>query len=204
MQIDVHKVMTTLFNVELNHTIAKYSVQKSFERVKTGGVMDLIPRRSLFHFYITRLEVFREHVYERSNDYFMSEEEFRREMDILLELYAEMKLLAERHILTPEDERELEEYFLKPITHFIESLDKDLGSSYFMSRVGELMSDAESRLQYYLLELRKRRESNQKPYGHYEIKISEKQEGIFEAEVSEKHGFPGRIKRALRRLLRLS
>lgn len=40
-KVDVHKVLTTLFNVELNEFLARFGKERSFETVKTGGLMEI-------------------------------------------------------------------------------------------------------------------------------------------------------------------
>lgn len=62
-------------------------------------------------------------------------------MELLLEFYVNLKLLAGSHVFSLDAERDLEEYFLKPFMRFIEKLDKDFGGTYFADGINKLLTD---------------------------------------------------------------
>ncbi len=41
MKVDVHKVFTTLYNVELNEFIHRFGKEETFETIRTGGLWNI-------------------------------------------------------------------------------------------------------------------------------------------------------------------
>lgn len=143
MLVDVHKVMATLFNVELNEFLARFEKFKTFETVHTGGFMEIKYREAhQFYTYVSWLNDFREQLYRKSEGFKMELSSFQREMELLLELYIHLKLLAEHHVFSKEAGDELDRYFLKPFLRFIKGLDETFGGNYFQSRIDELLNKA--------------------------------------------------------------
>lgn len=143
MEVDVHKIMTTLFNVELNEFMAKFWKYRTFETVITGGLMEIMLRNvHQFYVYALWLNEFREQLYQKSANFKMEFETFQNELESLLEFYVNLKLLAEYHVFCKDDEKDLNEYLLKPFMHFISKLDETFGSVHLVSRINKLMNEA--------------------------------------------------------------
>ena len=142
MEVDVHEIMTTLFNVELNEFLAKFEKYKVFEKIQTGGLMEIRSREThQFYVYVQWLNDFREQLYRKSTDFRMELESFQREMDSLLELYVHLKLLRDCHVFSENAEKDLDEYFLKPFMRFLNKLDEMFGS-FFGKKVNDILSKA--------------------------------------------------------------
>lgn len=141
MEVDVHKIMTTLFNVELNEFLAKFDKYEVFEAIQTGGLMEIKVRDAhQFYTYVLWLKEFREQLYRKSVNFKMELDAFQREMEFLLEFYVNLKLLAEQHVFSEEAEKCLSEYFLKPFMRYINKLDETFENAYFTTRINELVS----------------------------------------------------------------
>jgi len=140
MEVDVFKIITTIFNVELNNFIAKFGKEEEYGKIQTGGLMEIRLREAhQFYAYAQWLDNFRDQLFEKSRGSKMDFKEFEKKMTSLLQLYAHLKLLKEYHVFSKEAERELDEYFLEPFSRFLSKLDKVLGSN-FVERAREVSS----------------------------------------------------------------
>jgi len=132
--IDIHKILTTLFNVHLNEFIAKFSVGAVFERAQTGGFYEVgIKKHHRFKTYVDFLESFRDDLYYSTYPtYRLRLKDFRKAMDSLLSFYAVLELFRSEFLR----DDELIEIFFKPFRAFIASLDRDLNTA-FAERIEE-------------------------------------------------------------------
>jgi len=139
VEVDVFKIITTIFNVELNYFIAKYGKYKIYAKYPTGGLMEVRVREvHQFYTYAQWLDEFRDRLLKKSKDSKVEFEEFERDMMSLLELYAHLNILREYHVFSEEAERELDEYFLRPFMRFLSKLDEELGSNFVEKAKGIL------------------------------------------------------------------
>lgn len=139
-KVDVHKVITTLFNVELNEFLAKFDKEKVFETVRTGGLMEVrISEAHPFKQYIEFLRDFREELlYPLHPDYTLDVDSFQKAMEPLLEFYVNLEIFSVHNVFAEELETDLINYLLKPFLRFLYSLDEHLKTTYFSERVNEL------------------------------------------------------------------
>jgi hypothetical protein len=130
--VDVHRFMTTVFNVHLNPLIARFSHPiSSFERVITGGVTEVRPL--VFHplascaFF---LEDFRADLYSEKTSW-GSYDEVSRSLEPLLNFYAEKCCLVEQGERPLEECKELSECVVVPLFDFFKVVD-----AYFLGSLG--------------------------------------------------------------------
>ena len=139
MEVDVHKVITSLFNVELNRFLARFDKERMVETVRTGGLMEIKVREAhLFKEYVDWLKAFREDLIHISVDHKLDLESFQKLMEPLLKFYVDLGLLMEYNVFTKESEIDLDIYFLKPFARFLHGLDKYLGTIHFTERVNDI------------------------------------------------------------------
>jgi len=142
VEVDVFKIITTIFNVELNYFIAKYGKYKVYAKYPTGGLMEVRVREvHPFYTYAQWLDEFRNRLFEKSKNSKIDFEEFEKEMEGLLKLYAHLSILRECHVFSEGAERELDVHFLRPFMRFLSELDKELRSN-FVERAREMSSRA--------------------------------------------------------------
>lgn len=132
MEVDVHKVITTQFNVEMNEFIAKFSGVKSFERVKTGGLWEIrVTEEDVFNRYAYWLKTFRDEMFSKSVNWSLPVDSFRKELEPLLQFYTNVENLIKLDFFKKDNQAVLTNYLVKPLFRFFNSLDRHFRTTHF-------------------------------------------------------------------------
>lgn len=140
-EVNVHRIITTSFNVKLNPFIANNEPKKSnFETVRTGGIKEIRVNRTganLFYYYAYRLREFRENIFQKSYHWKFPVYSFISEMDCLVDFHHEILRLTSKYDYS-KGNYILENQLLLPLRDFLLSLDEEFGINYFSQKIGEL------------------------------------------------------------------
>lgn len=140
-EINVHRIITTSYNVKLNPFIASNEPKKSsFETVRTGGIKEIRVNRTgtnLFCYYAYRLTEFRENIFQKSYHWKFPVQSFISEMDCLVDFYYEVLKLTSKYDYS-KGNYILENQLLLPLRNFLFSLDEEFSINYFSQKIGEL------------------------------------------------------------------
>ncbi|MFQ6064196.1 MAG: hypothetical protein ACE5L6_01850 [Candidatus Bathyarchaeia archaeon] len=132
MVVDVHKVITTLFNVEMNPFMARFSKAKSFEIVKTGGLWEIrVTEEDVFNRYANWLKTFRGELFSKSVHWSLPLNSFREELEPLLQFYVNVENLIELDFFKKKDQAVLANHLVRPLYRFFNSLDRHFRTTYF-------------------------------------------------------------------------
>jgi hypothetical protein len=139
-EIDIHRIITTSFNVKLNLFIARYEQKKpSFEIIKTGGVMEIRVhnQEEVFAAQAYFLQDFRENLYRKSVYWKFPLDSFLSELDLLIIFY--LNSLKQMKCKMDEEKRSaLNSLLLVPLSDFFKSIDQDFWTNYFQKRIADL------------------------------------------------------------------
>jgi hypothetical protein len=137
--VDVHKIITTSFNVKLNPYISNFEPKKgSFETVMTGGITEIRVIRDRNDFlsgYALRLQDFRENIFMKSVNWRFPLNSFISELDILVEFYYEIVKFTNNQLLSEKDHEILSNQLIIPLKDFLYSLDTEFNSDYFSQQI---------------------------------------------------------------------
>jgi len=140
-EVNVHRIITTSFNVKLNPFIANNEPKKSsFETVRTGGIKEIRVNRTgtnLFNYYAYRLTEFRDNIFQKSYHWKFPVHSFISEIDCLVEFYHEVLKLTSKYDYS-KGNYILENQLLLPLREFLFSLDEEFGIDYFSKKIGDL------------------------------------------------------------------
>lgn len=127
-EIDIHRIITTSFNVKLNPFIAHFETKKpSCVVVRTGGLMEIRPQSSgTFHYYADVLKDFREQLFRNSVNWKFPFNSFFSEFDPLIKFYG---TVVER--VSNSYNSTLDDFLIKPLSIFFLSLDFDFQTNYY-------------------------------------------------------------------------
>lgn len=141
MAVDVHKVMTNFFNVELNDFIARHKERRAISLRRTGGVMDFQDyHEDVLYPYAEWLSDFRDNVYRASPNFYQDKELLKKNLDHLAQFYVKI------------DYGDKMDYFDAPgakdvlalkgnIISFFEKMDAYLHERYFSEKIAKMQSD---------------------------------------------------------------
>ena len=87
--VDVHRIITTSYNVELNPFIAHFNRNDvTFETVNTGGITEIrMLNANPLASYAFFLEDFRDEMYNQSRAFWLSTDKFIQALEPLLKFY---------------------------------------------------------------------------------------------------------------------
>lgn len=132
MDVDVHKVITTLFNVEMNPFIARFSKVKSVERVRTGGLWEIrVIEEDVFNRYAYWLKTFRDELFSKSVGWSLPVDSFRKELEPLSQFCVNVKNLIELNFFERDNQAILTDYLVDPLFRFFNSLDRHFRTTHF-------------------------------------------------------------------------
>lgn len=132
MDVDVHKVITTLFNVEMNPFIARFSKVKSIERVRTGGLWEVrVAEEDAFNRYAYWLKTFRDELFSKSVRWSLPVDSFREELEPLSQFCVNVKNLIELDFFEGDNQAVLTDYLVNPLIRFFNSLDRHFRTTHF-------------------------------------------------------------------------
>src|SRR4030042_5921797 len=142
--VDVHRIITTSFNVELNTFIAKFDEKKpSFEVVRTGGLTEIrVHTDNAFAAYAYFLKSFREELFSRSINWSFPLDTFLSELDSLVKFYVSVFNLVESNCVRNDEKDILADQLMKPLSSFFKSIDQEFGISYFDGRMETLKTES--------------------------------------------------------------
>lgn len=131
-KINIHDIITKLYNVNLNTFISKYYREKEAEQKYTGGFMKIVKKKSHpFKIYCNWLEAYRNEIFYSIN----------REItfDELKEaLYPLIVFYVTNHLLGKPSEELLNE-LLNPLKNFFDEMDKKFRTNFFNSKIEDLI-----------------------------------------------------------------
>ena len=140
-EVDVHRIITTSFNVKLNPFIAYFEPKRcSFEVVITGGLKEIRPNRYTHPFadYANFLKDFRDELFRKSVNWKFPIESFISEFDPLLNFYSKILEFngnaSEKSILYKN--------LIKPLKVFLFSLDIEFQTNYYFYDKNEKSQEA--------------------------------------------------------------
>jgi hypothetical protein len=143
-EVNVHRIITTSFNVELNRFIANFHEKKpSFEVVRTGGLTEIRVRNdNAFAAYAYFLKSFREELFSRSINWSFPLDTFLSELDSLVKFYVGVFNLVESNCVRNDEKDVLTDLLMKPLSRFFKSIDQEFGISYFDGRMETLKTES--------------------------------------------------------------
>lgn len=129
-KLDLHKLLTSYFNMQLNSFITTYEVSEEIGRNWTGGLMDVVKtKRHPYYGYAIDLKEVREVIFRESiGKGKVSPETANKVLDGLYTVY--WRALR--------DNLELEELLLKPIRKLLISLCNDYKTEIFKEQINEI------------------------------------------------------------------
>jgi hypothetical protein len=140
--VDVHRIITTSFNVELNRFIANFEPKKAyFEVIRTGGLTEIRVDSSggnIFNYYAYRLKDFREDIFLRSVKWKFPLNSFISEMDSLVDFYNDILMYTHKYDFSEKENSILDEQLVQPLKIFLLSLDREFNSNYFYQKIKNL------------------------------------------------------------------
>ena len=139
-EIDVHKIITTSFNVELNPFIAQFNRNTAtFETVNTGGITEIrVLNASPLASYAFFLEDFRDGLYNQTRAFWLSTDKFIQAFEPLLKFYVDTINTVERQQGSSANLQELIVGVIKPLSKFLKTVDECFGTQFFIERVEKL------------------------------------------------------------------
>jgi len=127
--VDIHDVITKLYNVYLNNFIAKHHKGKIYSLTQTGGLMEVVRRtRSPLYAYRNWLDEYRMRLYRRYKKN-VSFDELKEALEPLIQFYVNVYLFQVQNDFLFEDD------LLGPLKQFFSNLDKELESDYFSKKI---------------------------------------------------------------------
>jgi len=141
MKINVHRIITTLFNTKLNEFIARFGEGKIFETMQTGGLMEIKVRNtSTLGRYADWLANFRDELYSKCVDWSLESDSFKEELETLMQFYVNTEHLSRFGVFTNDEKNYLVDQLLKPLEHFFHLLDRELRMTHFSKEICILTS----------------------------------------------------------------
>jgi len=140
---DVHRIITTSFNVELNTFIANFEAkQTSFEVVRTGGLTEIrVGTYNSFAAYAYFLKNFREDLFKRSANWSFPLDSFLSDLDSLVQFYVSVFSLVETNCVREQDKETLSKKLMAPLSRFFLSMDEEFGIKYFEGRLNSIKTE---------------------------------------------------------------
>ncbi len=138
--VDVHQIITTSYNVELNPFIAHFNRNDAtFESVNTGGITEIrVLNASPLASYAFFLEDFRDEMYNQSRAFWLSTDKFIQALEPLLKFYIDTVITVERQQYLPTYSEDLINGVVKPLSRFLKTVDESLGTQFFIERAEKL------------------------------------------------------------------
>jgi hypothetical protein len=140
-EIDVHRIITTSFNVQLNTFIANFEEKKpSFEEVRTGGLTEIRVHRgtTTFNAYAYFLKKFREDLFRNSINWRFPISSFISNLDNLVSFYT--KTFDYSYDYTAEELNVLYDQLIMPLSRFLESIDQEFVINHFGEKIIKLQN----------------------------------------------------------------
>ena len=139
-EIDVHRIITTSFNVELNTFIAQFNRNEAtFETVNTGGITEIrVLNASPLASYAFFLKDFRDALYNKTRAFWLSTDKFIQALEPLLKFYVDTINTVEMHQGTSTNLEDLIKGVIKPLSRFLKNVDESLGTNFFIERTEKL------------------------------------------------------------------
>ncbi len=143
-EVNVHRIITTSFNVELNRFIANFDEKKpSFEVVRTGGLTEIrVKSDNAFAAYAYFLKNFREELFSRSINWSFPLDSFLSELDSLVKFYVNVFNLVENNCVRNEEKDVLADQLMNPLSRFFKSIDQEFGINYSDGRLETLKTES--------------------------------------------------------------
>lgn len=143
-EVNVHRIITTSFNVELNLFIANFVEKKpSFEVVRTGGLTEIRVRSdNAFAAYAYFLKNFRDELFSKSIKWSFPLNTFLSELDSLVRFYVGVFNLVENNCVRNEEKDVLADQLMNPLSNFFKSIDQEFGINYFDGRMENLKKES--------------------------------------------------------------
>jgi len=141
MDVDIHRIITTKFNVELNKFISKLDERrkKPTTVILTGGLMELWERQeNTLDSYARWLKDYRDELFRSHFGHPMNVETLQKALDPLLQFYVNREAFSQFDILDNNNRDLLAEELLKPLMCFFRSLDEHFTATYFQDRINTL------------------------------------------------------------------
>lgn len=141
MDVDIHKIITTRFNVELNRFISKLDERKkkTATRIPTGGLMEIWERQeNILDSYAEWLKGYRDDLFQTHFGHRISLETLQEAIEPLMQFYVSREAFSQYDILDKSNRLMLTEELLKPLMSFFRSLDKYFAIAYFRERLNAL------------------------------------------------------------------
>lgn len=171
--VDVHRIITTSFNVQLNRFIANFQTKKlPFETVQTGGLTEIRVEPTgdnILSYYAYKLKDFREDMFLKSINWKFPLHSFIGELDSLVQFYSQI-IDSTEYDFSKEENLALDEQLINPLKLFLLSLDSELNTDYFYQKIKNLNRRYIDRT--YLLTIKVQDKKN-KGVKNERVKISE-------------------------------
>lgn len=140
MVVDVHKVITNFFNVEMNDFIAKHYEKKPITTKKTGGLMDVVDYEyDPFYPFAVWLNDFRDAVYKNSPHFYQEKESLKKNLEPLLDFHVRIMHMISIGSFEEISTKDIEE-LSKNIKNFFDKMDVYLREKYFSNRILDIQS----------------------------------------------------------------
>ena len=147
-QIDIHEVITQLYNVHLNSFISKYRRKKPAWRGYTGGLMDIVGREEeIFANYCDSLEEYREELFRS----YMRNKGRKVDVEELKDMFIPLtNFYANAFIYSGKEKERLSVELLTPLKEFFDELDKKLEMHFFNKRIEDIINEVKTfRLSFF-------------------------------------------------------
>lgn len=141
--IDVHKVVTTLFNPRFNKFISKYYFNN--ENAK-------------FSYFAHILDEFRDRLYLNALNGLLDVNNFKQEIEKLINFYLRIEQMKRNGQFTEREIEELTDLLTRPFIEFISDIDKILGSSFASIVQSSVAASATSRYGSPTIQAKSRKE----------------------------------------------
>jgi hypothetical protein len=141
MEVDIHRIITTRFNVHLNKFISKLDEnrKKSKTVILTGGLWEIWERQeNILDSYARWLKGYRDELFRSYFGHPINVDTLQKALDPLLQFYVNRVAFSQYDILDENNRAVLAEELLKPLMSFFRSLDKYFATTYFRERINAL------------------------------------------------------------------
>jgi len=129
-KIDIHEIITKLYNIHLNTFIARYHSSKILSRRYTGGFRDVIVRNtSSYQMYCNWLEQYRTELFLTFHEQRITFNQLKVAFNPLIGFYAGV------YIFEDKNRKELIKELLEPMKEFFDNLDKRFNTNFFNKKI---------------------------------------------------------------------
>ncbi|MEM2715483.1 MAG: hypothetical protein QW762_02095, partial [Candidatus Thermoplasmatota archaeon] len=133
-EVDIHDIITKLYNYYLNDFIAKYYKGKSTSRVLTGGLKDIVEKEfSPLNRYCEWLENYRKQLFYACGG--------KIDIENLKEVLTPLLYFYRKVLVESKNVKTLETELLKPIEKFFIEIYKDYTGEYFSRELEEIQKN---------------------------------------------------------------